>query len=236
MRIAAQPADAEHPYGHGKAEPLAAAVIAILIFIAALGISVQAVGELLIPHRPPAAFTLAVLVMVVFVKEALARYLFRMGDRLSSLVLRGDAWHQRSDAITSAVAMVGIAVAVVGGEKYQIADECAAIAASVVIAAGGFRVLRSAVDELMDHAPAGDLRQRAIDVARAQDQVQAVEKNWLRKVGPQYFLDVHIEVDPALTVDAAHRIAHRVSDAVRAAFPEIAIVFVHVEPHHASSR
>ncbi len=231
LAVSQKPADHDHPYGHGKAEPLAAAAISLMILAAAIGIAIQAVRELLSQHQGPASYTLFVLVGVIIVKELLARYLHRVGTKISSGAIKGDAWHQRSDAITSAAAFVGITIALVGGEKYWSADEWAALLASLVIAAGGVRLLLPAVNELMDRVPDGDLRSRSVEVAAAQDGVQAVEKNWLRKVGARYFFDVHIHVNPELSVMESHEIAHNVSEAVRGAFPEVQTVTVHVEPH-----
>jgi cation diffusion facilitator family transporter len=231
LAVSRIPADADHPYGHGKAEPLSAAVISLMILAAAAGIAIQAVREILAPHRIPRPFTLIVLFVVVVVKEVLARYLRKVGREIDSNALRGDAWNQRSDALTSLLAALGIATALIGGPGFQSGDDWAALLAAGVIAAGGIRFLIPAIHELMDRQPEGDLRERAVEVARAQDRVRAVEKNWLRKVGSRYFFDLHLEVDPQLTVRDSHHIAHRVSEAVRAAYPEIEAVTVHIEPH-----
>ncbi len=225
------PADEDHPYGHGKAEPLSAAAIALLIIAAGMGIAALSIMEIVSPRSPPAPFTLVVLLVTVLAKEALSRRVRRVGRDIGSSALIGDAWNQRSDAIVSAMAAVGISVALIGGPKWQGADDWAALVASAIIAAGGIRLLVGPVQELMDREPAGDLRERCIAVAAAQPDVMAVEKTWMRKVGAAYFFDVHIEVDPDLTVRASHEIAHRVAEAVRAAFPQVANVTVHVEPH-----
>jgi cation diffusion facilitator family transporter len=230
LAVSQIPPDEDHPYGHGKAESLAGAAISVLILAAAVGVAFQAVRGIISPGAPPEPFTLPVLAAVVIAKELLARHLRRVGDRIASSAVRGDAWHQRSDAITSAAAFLGISTALIGGEGFEAADDWAALAAAVVIAAGGARLLRSAVGELMDQAPAGDLLARAVEVAGRQEGVRAVEKNWLRKVGFRYFLEIHVEVDPRLTVAEGHEIAHRAAGAVKAAFPEIEGVSVHIEP------
>ncbi len=235
LAVSRIPADEDHPYGHGKAEPLSGAVISLLIIAAAVGIAIQAIREIVTPHHPPAPFTLPVLLVVIVVKEVLSRYLHKVGQQISSNAMRGDAWNQRSDAITSAIAGVGITIALVGGPPYHYADDWAALVASAVIAAGGIRFLIPAIHELMDREPTGDLRERSVAVARSQGGVRAVEKNWLRKVGSRYFFDLHIEVNPEMTVRDSHEIAHRVSEAVRGAFPEIVAVTVHVEPHGGSA-
>src|SRR5438270_917260 len=151
--VAAAPADAEHPYGHGKAEPIAAAIVATTLLLAAVGISIQAVLEILHPKTGPAAFTLLVLLGVVLVKEGLFRYVLRAARSVGSSAVHTDAWHHRSDVITSLAAAIGIGIAVVGGKGYESADDMAAIVAAGIIAWNGWRLLRPALDELMDTAP-----------------------------------------------------------------------------------
>src|SRR5437763_4819922 len=151
--VAAAPADAEHPYGHGKAEPIAAAIVATTLLLAAVGIAIQAVLEILHPKAGPAAFTLLVLLGVVLIKEGLFRYVLRAAQSAGSSVVRTDAWHHRSDVITSLAAAIGISIALIGGKGYESADDIAAIVAAGIIAWNGWRLLRPALDELMDTAP-----------------------------------------------------------------------------------
>lgn len=228
--VAAEPADAEHPYGHGKAEPLSSAVVATMLLVAALWIVVEALRGIVQPAQGPAPFTLVVLLVVVAVKEVLFRFVRREGDAMNSSLIRTDAWHHRSDAITSAFAFAGISIALIGGPKYAVADNYAAILAAIVIAWNGWQLLRPAMDELMDTSPPRDLREQIESLAAATPQVQAVEKCLVRKMGFQYFVDMHIEVDPAMTVSQAHAIAHAVKDRIREQLPTVADVLVHIEP------
>jgi cation diffusion facilitator family transporter len=228
--IAAAPADEDHPYGHGKAEPLAAAMVATMLLLAALWIAVNSVREILRPHAAPAPWTLAVLVIVVLVKETLFRHVFHEAASVESNAVKGDAWHHRSDAITSLFAGIGIAVALAGGPGYEAADDVAALLASGVIAWNGWRLLREAFGELMDTAPDLALTQEVRRLAAGVPDVRGVEKCRLRKMGWHLYVDIHIEVDGQLTVERAHAIAHQVKDHLRAQLPKIRDVLVHIEP------
>lgn len=230
LAIAARPADEDHPYGHGKAEPLAALCVAVMLLAAAATIAVQAVHEIRTPHHTPAAYTLIVLLGVVIVKEAMYRYANRTGEAIGSVVVSADAWHHRTDAITSGAAAVGIAIALVGGPGYEPADDWAALAACGIIALNAVRFVRLSIGELMDADPKTSLTQCIPDTALCVDGAKRVEKVLLRKMGPHVYVDLHLEVDPDLSVREAHRIAHEVKDAIRTRWPEVADVLVHVEP------
>lgn len=228
--VAAEPADADHPYGHGKAEPLAAVAVASMLIVAAFWISAQAINEIIVPHHLPARWTLIVLIVVIVSKEALFRHVLGKAAGLDSSVVHSDAWHHRSDAITSLAALVGILVAIVGGRGYEAADDYAALVAAGFIAWNGLRLMRPSLDELMDRAPKPEFRAAVCELAKLIEGVTDVEKCSIRKMGGSYFVDMHIEVDPQMTVFVAHEIAHRVKDAIRGSFPQVQDVLVHVEP------
>jgi cation diffusion facilitator family transporter len=228
--VAAAPADEDHPYGHGKAEPIASAIVAAMLLGAALWIVLTAFGEIMQPHRSPAPFTLIVLVVVVVVKECLFRFVSREGNAVDSSAVRTDAWHHRSDAITSVAAGIGISVALIGGKGFEAADDVAAIAAAGVIAWNGWHLLRPALNELMDTAPGPEVINRIRQIANATPGVASVEKCIVRKAGYQYFVDMHVEVDPQMTVLRSHKIAHDVKDKIREAIPAVSDVLVHIEP------
>ncbi len=228
--VAAAPADADHPYGHGKAEPIAAAVVATMLFLAAGWIAVSSALELMRPHQGPAAFTLGVLLGVVLVKEGLFRWVLREGRALDNLAVQSDAWHHRSDAITSLAAGLGISVALIGGPAWARADDVAALLAAGIIAGNGWRLMRGTLAELMDTAPDPEFNARVSHLAGGVHGVARIEKCRVRKMGGEYFVDLHVEVAPELTVRAAHAIAHAVKDRVRAVLPAVTDVLVHVEP------
>ena len=162
LKVAARPPDETHPYGHGKAEPIAAVVVACGVLAAAAGLAIESVREILTPHHGPAPFTLAILIVVVLVKEVLFRYVNRVGRFVESTAVQTDAWHHRSDALTSAAAFIGISIALIGGEGWQSADDWAALFACAVIATNGVRLLRPGFYEIMDTAPRGEI----VDVVR----------------------------------------------------------------------
>lgn len=228
--VAATPADDDHPYGHGKAEPLAAAIVSSMLLLAAVGIALTSIEEIFAPHEGPAGFTLVVLLVVVVVKEGLFRFVLREGASVDSQAMRTDAWHHRSDAITSLAAGVGITVALVGGQDYAAADDVAAVVAAGIIGWNGWRLLRPALDELMDTSPnpavTAEIRKLAAEVPG----VAGVEKCLVRKMGFAYYVDMHVEVDPLITVRDGHAIAHQVKDVIRGHLPLVADVLVHVEP------
>jgi len=228
--VAAEPADEDHPYGHGKAEPIAASVVATMLLAAAAGIILQAVREILQPHHAPSAFTLYVLIGVVAIKESLFRFVMREGISVQSSVVRTDAWHHRTDAITSLAAGIGISVSLFGGKGYEAADDAAAMAAAGISAWNGWRLLRPALDELMDASPGPAVVEDVKKVATTIPGVSRVEKCIVRKVGYYFFVDMHLEVDPQMTVQRAHEIAHDVKDKVRNALPAVFDVLIHIEP------
>jgi cation diffusion facilitator family transporter len=231
--ISARPADEDHPYGHGKAEPLAAALVATMLLLAAGWIAIQAIKEILTPHSTPAPFTLVVLLLVVVIKEGLFRMVLREASVVESSAVHTDAWHHRSDAITSVAAMVGIAIALIGGRGYEAADDVAAVLAAGIIAWNGWNLLLPAVGELMDRSPDTQFNSRIIELASEVKGVEAVEKCIVRKMGYHYYVDMHVEVDPEMTVEWAHALAHQVKDRVRHHIPAVRDVLVHVEPNRA---
>src|SRR6202023_4177933 len=181
LKFAARPPDETHPYGHGKAEPIAAVVVAFGVLAAAAGLAVQSVREILTPPYGPAPFTLGILIVVIVVKEILFRYVNRIGRHVESTAVQTDAWHHRSDALTSAAAFIGISIALIGGERWQSADDWAALFACAVIAANGIRLLRPAFFEIMDTAPRGEVVDLVAKAAVSVPGVIAIDKNIVRK-------------------------------------------------------
>lgn len=232
LTVAARPPDRTHPYGHGKAEPIAAFLVALCVLAAAIGLAVESVREILTPHHGPAPFTLAVLVVVIVIKEILFRYVNRVGQNLDSTAVRTDAWHHRSDALTSAAAFIGISVALIGGERWQSADDWAALFACAVIAANGVRLALPAFQEIMDTAPSAKIVKAICSVASSVPGVVDVEKCYARKMGLDYYVDLHVGVDGNISVHQGHEIAHRVKSAIQESDSRIADVLVHIEPAH----
>jgi cation diffusion facilitator family transporter len=232
LRITTRPADEEYPYGYGKAEALAAAIVSLMLLGAALGVAVAAIGEILTPHRLPAPFTLVVLAAVIPIKEVLFRRVVRVGSETGSTALKADAWHHRSDALTSAAALIGIGVALWGGPGWEAADDWAALVAALVIALNGILLLRPAIHDLMDRMPERPIAATALKV----EGVRAIEKLRVRKVGADYFVDLHVQADESLPLLEAHNLSGKVKGAIRSALPEVAGVLIHMEPYDVKTR
>jgi cation diffusion facilitator family transporter len=237
--VAAAPPDKEHPYGHSKAEPLAAAFGAVMLLLAAVWIAGKAALNIYQflhpqisdpPREPLRAFTLIVLVVVIVVKEGLFRFVIGEGDATDNSAVKTDAWHHRSDAITSAGAFIGISIALIGGEKFSWADDAAAIFCAVIIGINGWLLLRAPLSELMDEAPDPKIVDQIRQIAADTSGVASVEKCFVRKAGHLFFVEMHVEVDPQMTVLRSHEIAHEVKDKIRAAMPAVNDVLVHIEP------
>ncbi|PYJ07486.1 MAG: cation-efflux pump [Verrucomicrobia bacterium] len=230
LKFASRPPDATHPYGHGKAEPLAAGIVAVGVILAAIGLAIQSAREIFLPHHAPAPFTLIVLVVVVIVKEFLYRSVIRLGKNTESTAVQTDAWHHRADAMTSIAAFIGISIALIGGERWQSADAWAALFACAIIAANGWRLLFPALHEMLDTAPRGEIVATIRKAALTVPGVFDVEKCFVRKMGLYFYVDLHVGVDGGISVRDGHDIAHQVKDAIKTADSRIADVLVHIEP------
>jgi len=230
LTVAARPPDQTHPYGHGKAEPIAAIVVALGVLAAALAIAIQSVREILLPHHAPAPWTLVVLIVAVIVKEVLFRYVIRFGRKVESTAVKTDAWHHRIDAMTSTAAFIGISMALIGGKPWQSADDWAALVACVLIGWNGYRLARPAFFEIMDTAPRGKFIRSIREAASSVPGVVEVEKCRARKMGLDFYVDLHVGVDGNISVHEGHEIAHRVKSAIQQSDSRIADVLVHIEP------
>jgi cation diffusion facilitator family transporter len=235
LHIGAQPADEDHPYGHGKAEALATAVVSFMLLGAAVGIAIEAIREIRTPHKAPAPWTLAVLVTVMVVKWVLARRVGAVSAEIGSSAVEADAAHHLSDAITSAAAFIGISLALVGsrvwgGRGWAAADDWAALVASCVIAVNGVSMMRASLYDLMDRMPDDDVVAPIRAAALSTPGVEAIEQLHVRKAGMAYRVTLHVQADGALPLHDAHVLSGRVKSAIRAAAPRVNYVLVHMEP------
>ena len=231
FRVAARPPDADHPYGHGKAEPLAALGVALVIFAAAGWIAIHAVHMIVTPHQGPHWFTLPLLAVIVVVKISFSRRMAKAGAVTGSTALDVEALHHWSDAITSAAAFVGITLAIAGGTGWEVADDWAALFACVVITFNGVRMFNRAVGDVMDTAVPTKFEDEVRALALAVPGVRTLDKVRVRKSGLSHLVDIHVRVDGELSVRAGHDIAHAVKDALQASLPHaISDVSVHIEP------
>lgn len=236
LRVAARDPDDRYPFGYGKAEPLAAAIVCLMLLGAAGGIALKAIAEIRTPHHAPAPWTLVVLVMVVVVKWTLSRRVRAVGVDIGSTAVRADAWHHMSDAVTSAAAFVGISIALVGGPGWEAADDWAALAASLIIASNGARMLRPGLDDLMDRTPGPEITEPVRRAAAAVPGVLGTEKLFIRRSGMGYRVTIHVFADPAMSLHDAHALSGAVKAGIRAAVPQVNYVLVHMEPFGGTER
>ena len=236
LSIAARPADEDHPYGHGKAEPLAAAVVSLMLLGAATGISIIAIRDIRAPHHLPSPFTLFVAAGVIIIKETLYRRVSRVGREVGSTAITADAWHHRADAISSLAAFIGIGIALLGGRGWEAADDWAALVAAAVVAVNGGRTLRPSISALMDEAPDRTVKERALQAATGVTGVRSVENLNVRSSGIGFYVDLHVKADPRLSLEEAHEIAAKVKYSILEAIPNVVNVLVHMEPYKDSGR
>lgn len=230
LRYAQKPPDKNHPYGHGKAEALTTFVVVGLLCAAATVIVIESIKMILTPHKAPEAFTLYVLGGVIIIKEVIFRIVTRGGDELDSTSLKADAWHHRSDAITSLFACVGIGIALIFGDDYAEADDWAALIAAGVIFFNAYKIFRPALGEVMDEHRYDEFIAQIREEGEKVDGIVLIEKCFVRKSGMRYWVDIHLHVDGELSVYDGHEIAHRLKSHLMSALPQIEDVLVHVEP------
>jgi cation diffusion facilitator family transporter len=236
LQVSTRVADEDYPFGYGKAEALAAAVVALILLGSATGIAAVAVREIRTPHLTPAPWTLGVLVVVVLLKAALSRHVLGIGSEIGSTAVRADAWHHMSDAVTSAAAFLGISIALIGsrvagGSGWESADDWAALAASLVIAFNGVSMLRPAVHDLMDRAPGKTIVDSVRQAAESVPGVLATEKLAVRRAGLVYRVTLHVQASGDLTLHEAHILSGMVKSSIRAAEAQVDSVLVHMEPY-----
>jgi cation diffusion facilitator family transporter len=236
LKVSVKPPDADHPYGHGKAEPIAAVVVSLALTAAALSIIYEGIREIKDPSGVPAPYTLVVLAGVLIIKELLFRHVGSVGQSIGSLAVKSDAWHHRSDALTSAFAFVGISIALLGGPGWEAADGWAALGAALVILYNAWKQLRPAVLELADIAPDASLEAQVRTIAAGVPGILGLDKCFVRKVGFSFYVDLHIVIKGQMTVREGHKLSHKVEDEILRALPQVAEVLVHVEPEEELTR
>lgn len=235
LRIARRDPTEEFPFGYGRAETLATAVVALMLIGAAVGIAIEAVREIVTPHHLPEPWTLAVLAAVVLVKWLISRRVLAVGTEIGSMAVKSDAWHHLSDAITSTAAFIGISIALWGGPGWEPADDWAALVAVIVIAYNGYAILRPALRDLMDATPDGEIVAQIRRLAEKVPNVLAVEKLLVRRSGMVYHVAIHVQAAPLMPLSEAHALGGHVKAAIRQAIPQVEGVLVHMEPFAESS-
>jgi cation diffusion facilitator family transporter len=229
--VAQKPPDEEHPYGHTRAEAIAASNVALLIMLSALWIGWEAIQRFTTSHGQPPVWTLWIAAGNVVIKEALYRYKVRVGRRIGSAAIIANAWDHRSDALCSLAVLAGLAVVRWGGPQVIWADEAAALVVVAAIVWSSAELFRKSASELMDVQADEELVRQIRDAAEQVEGVCAVEKLWVRKSGLEYLADMHIEVDASTTVSEGHRIGHAVKDRLVGQFASLRDVLIHLEPY-----
>jgi cation diffusion facilitator family transporter len=231
LRIAAEPADPNHPSGHGRAETLASAVTALALVTVGGVIFYHAMLSLGEPRKAPNPLTLLVLVPVIFVKERMFHWMLARGKEIGSLAVAADAWHQRSDVVTSVAALTGILVAWIGGPTWNHADSWAAMLASLWLVGTGLWLLGPTLHELMEGSVDPALLEFVRETSQGCEGIRGIDKVWVRKLGMRLIIDLHIVVDPDISVKEGHDLAHAVKAKLQHELPQVRDVMVHVEPY-----
>ncbi|MBK6698670.1 MAG: cation transporter [Saprospiraceae bacterium] len=230
IKYSNRPADDNHPYGHGRAEPLITFLVVGFLITSATVIAYESILNIRTPHDLPKAWTLIVLGFIIIWKEISYRIVIKNSNETNSSSLKADAWHHRSDAITSVAAFIGISIALILGKGYESADDWAALFASGFIFYNSFLIFRPALGEIMDEHLYDDLILEIREVSLKVDGIINTEKCFIRKAGMQYHVDLHAIVDASITVKEGHDIAHKLKDLLREEIPQIGHVLIHIEP------
>lgn len=231
LRVASRDPDEEYPFGYGKAESVAAVIVSMLLLAAAVGIAIEAVREIRTPHKTPASWTLIILVAVLILKFMMFRRTNAIGEEAGSTAGKADAWHHASDAITSAAAFIGISIALWGGPGWEQADDWAALFASAVIVYNALLLVRPALHDLLDKMPGSEIIEPVRQAAGSVPGVRDIEKLSARKAGLVYYVDIHVQADPDMSLHDSHELGGAVKSSIRAGVPKVAGVLVHMEPY-----
>lgn len=230
LKYASRPADKNHPYGHGRIEPLITFCVVGFLIISATIIAHDSIQHIRTPHGSPEPYTLIVLGVIILWKEIFYRFVFKKSKETHSTSLKAEAWHHRSDAITSVAAFIGISIALLFRNALPNADDWAALFVSVIIVYNGYLIFRPALGEIMDENTHGEIEGQIRKFSLTISGVINTEKCFIRKVGMKYHVDLHIIVDGNISVAAGHHIAHALKDALLRELPALADVHIHVEP------
>ena len=230
LKYAKRPADENHPYGHGKIEPLVTFLVVAFLVTSATVIAYESIENINTPHKVPKPWTLIVLGVIILWKEVSYRIVLKKSRQTHSSSLRADAWHHRSDAITSIMAFIGISIALIFGKGYETADDWAALLASGFILYNSYLIFRPALGEIMDEHRYDDILDSIRTEANKVEGIVGTEKCYIRKAGMKYHIDLHAMVKADISVRDGHDIAHRLQDHLKAVIPNLEHVLIHIEP------
>lgn len=231
IKYANKPADKNHPYGHGRAEPLVTFLVVGFLIASAVFIAYESVKNIQTQHDLPKPYTLIVLGVIIIWKEILYRSVIKKGIQINSSSLKADAWHHRSDAISSIAAFIGISISLILGKGYESADDWAALFASGFILYNSYLIFRPALGEIMDEHFYDDLITEIRQVSHHVDGIINTEKCFIRKVGMKYHVDLHAVVDAHLSVKEGHQLAHKLKDTLHQKISQLGQILIHIEPN-----
>lgn len=231
IKYSSRPADENHPYGHGRAEPLITFLVVGFLIFSAILIAYHSIQNINTPHQLPKSWTLYFLAAIIIWKELSYRIVLKKSKETNSSALKADAWHHRSDAITSVAAFIGISIALFMGAGYETADDWAALFASGFILYNCYLIFRPALAEIMDEDLHNDLIEDIRKVAKTVPGILYTEKCFVRKAGMSYQVDLHAVVDATITVREGHELSHKLQDALQLEIPELSHVLIHIEPN-----
>ncbi len=231
LKYASRPADRNHPYGHGRIEPLITFLVVGFLIFSAIIIAYESIKNIQTPHELPKSWTLYVLGAIILWKEVSYRLVLKKSKETNSSSLKADAWHHRSDAITSVAAFIGISIALFMGKGYETADDWAALFASGFILYNCYLIFRPALGEIMDEHVYDDLLEEIKQVSQTVEGVKGTEKCFIRKSGMKYHVDLHALVDAEISVKKGHDIAHDLKDTLRREIPQLGHILIHIEPN-----
>ena len=231
IKYSNRPADENHPYGHGRAEPLITFLVVGFLITSATIIAYESIQNIGTPHDLPKAWTLIVLGLIIGWKEYSFQMVMKKSIETNSSSLKADAWHHRSDAITSVAAFIGISIALILGKGYESADDWAALFASFFILYNSYLIFRPALGEIMDEHRYDDLVENIREESLKVEGIIGTEKCFIRKAGMKYHVDLHAIVDANISVKEGHDLAHKLKDALRSKIMELGHVLIHIEPN-----
>lgn len=230
FKYAQKPPDENHPYGHTRIEPLITFLVVAFLVTSATVIAYKSIVNIQTPHKTPKAWTLIVLGVIIIWKECSYRYVMRKSQQINSSSLKADAWHHRSDAVTSVTAFIGISIALYFGDGFETADDWAALFASAFILYNSYKIFRPALGEIMDEHVYDDLVGQIRTTAITVDGIKGTEKCFVRKAGMKYLVELHAIVDGSISVKKGHFLSHKLQDTLQDNFPEISHITIHIEP------
>lgn len=230
IKYASRPPDKNHPYGHGRAEPLVTFLVVGFLIFSAIIIAHQSIQNINTPHQLPKSWTLYILAAIILWKEISYRLVLKKSIETNSSALKADAWHHRSDAITSVAAFIGISIAIYMGPGYETADDWAALFASAFILYNCYLIFRPALAEIMDEDLHKELIVQIRQIATQVEGILYTEKCYVRKAGMSYQVDLHAVVDANISVREGHDLAHKLQDTLQQQIPEISNILIHIEP------